>query len=384
MTLANSHATDARPTVCFFIPAFTDGGAQRQCISIINELSQRDDFRILLIRTGSGIHDHLLDSSRIDVRMVPIRSHYDPRVILRVRRILRETRARVLFSWLQAADVPSYFIRAITPRLRWVLSERNSYYDNELRFRLRTFFGRRADAIVSNSEAGDRYWQKLAPRGKRYVIKNIVSSDLAPSRPEDLPRRYDVVTVGRIVDQKNPLATVDAFAATAALDPDLTFAFVGDGSMRPDVERRIAELGLSTRIHVLGFRRDAGALVANARLLVTLSHFEGMPNVLVEAVTLGTPILASDIPQHRDLLGDRYSHLVSEYNDPHAVAAAIVDALTAGTTDLGHVKDELTELTAENVGSAYTDVFNKTMNRPRSRCGRRSTMRASRSRTETE
>ena len=356
-------------TVCFFIPAFADGGAQRQCIAILNELSRRDDVKVVLVRTARGVHDHLLDESRIDVRWVEVRSNYDPRIIHRVRRVLRETNADVLFSWLQAADIPSYFIRAITPRLAWVLAERNSFYRDELRFRVRAQLGRRANAVVSNSPAGDQYWAALRPRGRRYVIKNIVQLPQPLASVGEPQERYDVVCVGRLERQKNTLVTLDAFAEVARQMPGTSFAFIGEGSVRPELERRISDYGLAHQIKILGFRSDAAALIAHARLLVTLSHYEGMPNVLAEAIVFGTPVVVSHIPQHIDVIGEGYSHAVREYDDAASAATAIRDALENGTSSVDAVRAELLSLTPEHVVDEYVRMFKETAGAPRREVG---------------
>ncbi|KQY60563.1 hypothetical protein ASD11_14090 [Aeromicrobium sp. Root495] len=172
-----------------------------------------------------------------------------------------------------------------------------------------------------------------------------------------------MVCVGRLERQKNLFVTIDAFASVARRRPGLRFALIGEGAQRAQLQERIDEHGLGARIELLGFRSDAADLIDAASLLVTLSLYEGMPNVLVEAIVRRTPVVVSDIPQHRDVLGPSYSHAVAEFGDAEAAGQIIDDALENGTDDLSEVRDHLLSLTPSKVADAYARVFSQTVGR---------------------
>lgn len=368
-----SPAERERLRVCFFIPAFADGGAQRQCIFILNELSRRSDVELTLIRTSPGVHDGLLDRTNINIRDVKVRSNFDPAVIPRVRAILKQTRSQVLYSWLQASDVPSYFIRLVTPRLRWIISERNSYYRDEWRFRLRAALGRRADAVVSNSPAGDRYWAGLRARGKRYVIGNIVTAPPATNLPRPPGLDFDaegftIAVIGRLEKQKNPITMLDAFISLARRRPEVRLVFVGEGSLRPELQQRAEDSGLGDRIRFFGFRHDVQAILQHVDVLLTLSLYEGMPNVMVESIVVGLPVVASRIPEHTDVLGDEYPFFVDEYRDARQAADVLERILgdTNATGSVAGVKSALESRTAERVADEYMTAFRAVVGKGRS------------------
>jgi glycosyltransferase involved in cell wall biosynthesis len=80
---------------------------------------------------------------------------------------------------------------------------------------------------------------------------------------------------------------------------------VGDGAFRGELEGLARELGIAARVHFTGYRNNPHAMVAGARLQVLSSRYEGMPMVLLEALALGTPVIASDCPTGpREILGD--------------------------------------------------------------------------------
>lgn len=347
--------------VCFFIPALSDGGAQKQCIYLLNELQLRDDIELVLIRNGEGVHDHLLNTDRLEVCHIRVGSNYDPRVLLNLVRVIRRTKPDILISWLHASDVYSYFARRAFPRLKWLMTERDSNYPDELRYKVRERLGRHADGIVSNSRAGDEYWAARRARGARYVVNNIVTR--APSESVSSIRAQNVLFVGRLEEQKNPIVVARAFCELAARRSDLRFQMVGEGSTREALESIIRDAGLAHRVELPGFRDDVRSLIATARLVVSLSEHEGSPNVLLESVSAGTPIVASSIAPHHELLGPDYPFLVEQWRDPHHAANMIERAVDdpAAADALAFAQSRVAAMTPQAVADHYMAIFTKTL-----------------------
>jgi len=347
--------------VCFFIPALSDGGAQKQCIYLLNELQLRDDIELVLIRNGEGVHDHLLKTDGLELRDIRVGSNYDPRVLLNLIRVISQTKPDILMSWLHASDVYSFFARRAFPRLKWLMTERDSNYPDELRYRVRQILGRHADGIVSNSRAGDAYWAKRRARGTRHVVNNIVSH--APyERSESSPVRH-VIFVGRLEEQKNPIVVARAFCELAARRSDLQFHMVGDGSTREALESIVRDAGLTDRVELPGFRDDVRSMIANARLVVSLSEHEGSPNVLLESVSAGTPIVASAIAPHHELLGLDYPYLVEHWHDSHHAANVIERAIDdpSAAEALAFARFRVAAMTPQAVADDYMTIFRKTL-----------------------
>ena len=98
--------------------------------------------------------------------------------------------------------------------------------------------------------------------------------------------------------------------------------FCGDGPARSRIEALIAAQGLTSRVRLVGYTSKLWSLMKRASLLVSPSRFEGSPNVVLEAMACGCPLVVSDIEAHRDLLGDQSAILVNS-NDPAAIARGI-------------------------------------------------------------
>ena len=109
-----------------------------------------------------------------------------------------------------------------------------------------------------------------------------------------------------------------------ALVPDVHLALPGTGPLRSEVEALADRLGLTDRVHFLGFRRDVPALLRASRAAVLVSDQEGLPTCVIEALALGVPVVGTDIRGTRDLLREGGGWLV-----PLGDVTAIADALRA-------------------------------------------------------
>jgi len=165
------------------------------------------------------------------------------------------------------------------------------------------------------------------PASRLRVIMNAVSRDRIDASatsgpPFELPAGARVVCVlGSIIERKRPLDVVEAAALLYSEHPDMHVVFLGDGALRPAVESRIADLGLSARVHVLGRREDAAAVMArHAELVIAPSEWEAMPLNVIEAQAAAKCVIASDIPPHMELVQHGVNGWLYPLGDINALA----------------------------------------------------------------
>jgi glycosyltransferase involved in cell wall biosynthesis len=137
-----------------------------------------------------------------------------------------------------------------------------------------------------------------------------------------------LVTVGRQEFQKGHRYLIEALPRLLERHPETRVLIVGrQGSATADLERLVAKLGLDDSVHFLGHRPDVTDVMAAADVFVFPSLFEGLGGALIEAMALGLPIVASDIPPVREVVGDeRVADLVPP-RDSAALAAALLAIL---------------------------------------------------------
>jgi glycosyltransferase involved in cell wall biosynthesis len=167
--------------------------------------------------------------------------------------------------------------------------------------------------------------------------------------PARLPGEPYVIHVGRFAAQKRHDLLLDAWMAIA--NPPLLVLLCA-----PDerLTRMIEERGLGRRVTVAGFQANPYPWIANAELLVLSSDHEGLPNVIVEALAVGTPVVSTDCPSGpREILGDVLCDYLVPTGDPAALAQAVARALAA-PPDASRA--DLTPYGAETVAAAYERI----------------------------
>ena len=143
-----------------------------------------------------------------------------------------------------------------------------------------------------------------------------------------LARDQPVVgTLGRLSEQKDPATFVRTAAAISVQVPDARFVMIGDGPLRPEVERLAADLGLHDRFLVTGVLRDVAEVLPALDVFVLTSRWEGMPLVLPQAMASEVPVVASTADGNRELVHDGDNGLLAPPGAPDAFAEHAVRLL---------------------------------------------------------
>lgn len=164
--------------------------------------------------------------------------------------------------------------------------------------------------------------------------------------PAPLPRGPYAIHVGRFAPQKRHDLLLDAWRQLHAPHP-LVLLTEPAAALRA----MIAARGLSERVTVAGFQPNPYPWIAGAELLVLCSDYEGLPNVLIEALILGVPVVSTDCPSGpREILGAAYPEALVPVNDAAQLARAIGRALSAHRkTD----RADIARYDTDNVVAAY-------------------------------
>ena len=169
--------------------------------------------------------------------------------------------------------------------------------------------------------------------GSVRVVKNPVDQqrlriDAGPPRP----RPTDLTTllcVGRMSEEKGHADLIEAINLIQShwpqSRPPWTLRLVGDGPLRSQLESQAERLGLADRIQFLGATQNAASEIANADALVLPSRFEGMPNVVLEAMALGTPVIATRSGGTVELQLETPTAFWARPGEPASIAGAILE-----------------------------------------------------------
>ncbi len=287
--------------VALVIGQLTIGGAERQLCELVRRLDRSRFAPIVydLADAGSAL------SSTIALAGVPVRT-IGGVGLERVRRLaaaLASDRIDLVHAWLFIANTYAWAARWSGRRVPLVTSARNCKSQGWVHHLANIAAFRSSARIIVNSMEVREYIARHyhAMRTRIDVVYNGVDTQRFRPAAETPSGPPTVVTVGRIVAQKNPLLFIEAAARVRRLIPHMRFAIVGDGPLREAVQERARQLGLDGSLDLLGERDDVERILPRAAMFWLTSSWEGLPNAVMEAMACGLPVVATDVGGTREL-----------------------------------------------------------------------------------
>lgn len=347
--------------VLHLIPTLGGGGAERQIVYLAQGLRARGcDVHVGFEQGGANL-PRLLESGAT-VHRIRAAGNYDPLLVPRIVGLIRRVQPQIVQTWLTQMDV----VGGIAARLTgtpWVVSERSTagVYGRDLRHALRRSIGGLADAIVANSGGGLEFWLHVSA-AKRIVPNALALQEIDASLSDAADRGGGkvILFVGRLEQVKNLPNLIEALAMVLR-DRDAMVLFCGTGALEAEVRTWIEAHGLSHRIHLLGFSELVWALMKRADVLVSVSWFEGHPNVVLEAAACRCPLVLSDIPAHREIFDEGAALLVAPAN-PAAIASAIIRVLddpSAAAVRARRAREIVEPLSIDAQAAEYIQIYER-------------------------
>lgn len=331
-------------------------GSERLLVRLLASLD-RGEVQPLVVLPADGPLRRELEALEVPVRIVPLSwwipsTHWNAKEFLAQLEGLRE-RADSLGSLLLAERVDlihTFFIVTLEGALAaarmsvpHVWHSRGYFgsgfppaYFDDVRFLL-SVVDLLADAVICMSRGIETQMAAACERARLRVIYDGYDFDAFLNRPAPdraaLRDRYGippqariVATVGGIQRRKGQLDLVEAAAPLVREFPDLLFALAGTGTdveFRRRLDARIGELRLDAHFRFIGFERDIFNLLSISEMLVHPSHSEGFGLVILEAMAMGLPVVATRCGGPEEMIDHGVSGMLVPVGDPPALAAAV-------------------------------------------------------------
>ncbi len=247
----------------------------------------------------------------------------DVRIVPRLVELLRRGGFDVVFSFLIHANALAAGISSLFPNVRFIQSIQTTQPWPGWHWRLQRLIALVAERIVVPSESVKRAameWSGV-PAEQVVVIPNAVEvSDEATKRRSDEGGGGKVVGfIGRL----DPVKRVPDLLEAMSMLKEARLEIFGEGLERAAIERRIGQLGLADRVTLHGAVGRPEDALSQIDVLVLPSEAEGFGLVLIEAMTAGVPVVATDVPGIRDVVRDGQTGLLVPVRRPAELAAAI-------------------------------------------------------------
>lgn len=289
------------------IGSLGSGGAERNLLRLSAALANRG-YCVTLITTDPGIDDFY----EVPASVSRFRAHPDAHLSCRwfdllgqrrrqvaLRRCLLETDPDLVISFLDTVNV-AVLLALWRDRVPVIVSERIDPRFHAVGMRwavLRGLTYPRASRVVLQTVDVLPWARSQWPRWKAESIPNpVVPGRSAAASLVPASASRTVISLGRLQPQKGFDLLIRAFAAVAGEFPGWELTIVGEGPERPALLRLAETLGVADRVHLTGVVKDPATALAGGDLFVFASRYEGFPNALAEAMSIGMPVISFDCP----------------------------------------------------------------------------------------
>ena len=169
--------------------------------------------------------------------------------------------------------------------------------------------------VVSNSIENEFVFSKFI-KNKILNISNPISvKKISQKVSKSYSKKYDLCCVARISKQKNPLRFLSIIKKIVEVKPNLKAVWVGDGELKYNVLSKVKEYGLEKNVEFVGFQRNPYKYIAESKIFVLTSSWEGFGLVAFEALSLGVPCLVSKVGGLVDIVDQSCGYLCENDDD---------------------------------------------------------------------
>ena len=308
-------------------------GGERQTLWLAEALQRLGAQSYVAARPGEPLAERTREAGLPVLRCAPV-GEWDPTATLRVRRLIRRLRIDVVHAHTAHAVALAALATAGTG-VPFVASRRVTFHMRRNAF-TRWKYGR-AQCVVAISEAVRQVVLADGMPPERVAVvhsgidlsRRIVPASVDTLRALGVPAGAPlVVQVAQLTAEKDPVTFVRAVAAARRLVPALHALLVGGGPLDGAVRAEVAALGLTDVVHLAGVRTDADAFVAAADVVALTSRQEGLGSVLLDALMLGRPTVATRAGGMVEAIEEGVTGLLAPVGDAEQIGALIARVLT--------------------------------------------------------
>jgi glycosyltransferase involved in cell wall biosynthesis len=338
--------TPKKINILQLVNGFAIGGGEIKLLELIEKLD-KEKYKIVVCSVGQG-GPLQSEFERVCPRVVVFekRHRFDIGLIFKLVKLMRQERIDIVQTTLLYADILGAVaakIAGVPFVVSWDVVTQPFKTLHKMAYSVAK---RNMNLVVTVSDAINR--KTVAERNMpvdrvktiHYGVDldkfNTNGVDTAVKRRE-LGLSEDELLVGvvaRLNEQKGHKYLVAAAPEIVKQFPHVRFVFVGDGPLRADIEKQIDDLGISRHFTFLGFRDDVHEILKVFDIFVLPSLYEGLPNVVLEAMAAGKPIIATAVDGTPEAVADGETGLLVPSREPEPLKSAIIKLVSDEKTRL--------------------------------------------------
>lgn len=304
------------------IGSLSSGGAERVVSILANRLSI-DNYDVTIF---TWVHSPIFYDINDDVRIVDLEERCGSKSNFAkaryFRNYIKNDRPNIILSFLAKINI-LVLICCLFLNVKVVVCERNDPrfvpFNRWLRY-LRNMIYIISDRVLTQTDNNKNYFSDII-KSKTDIIYNpiFLDKDMVGSALHVVESKK-IVSVGRLIPQKNHEMLLNAFAIFAKNHPDYSLYIYGEGSSRNELIALTQNLGITDKVNLPGVKKNIFQEIKDAEMFVLSSNFEGMPNTLIEAMCLGLPCISTKVSGAIDLIKNGENGFLVNVNDVSTLA----------------------------------------------------------------
>ena len=350
--------------IAHLIGSLGRGGAEQQVVSLINNLDE-DRFNkhvVVLWDKADGFKNDL--KKNIQYYSVQYRRRTMPLGLFKLIKYFRKNKINILHSHMYDPNK----IASITGNLAKVPCIVTSEHGKNLWKKKRHHLVEKhlIDRSVKMRVAVSEDIKHLRIKNDKLNPNKIITIPNGVSIPATIPNKKKVPQVigamGRLVDAKDYFSLIDTIKIVRDAGNDLKLLIAGEGLLKEKLEKYINKLGLNKSAELVGFQKP-DLFLGKIDIFAMSSQREGMPVALLEAMSFGLPVVATDVGGIKEVVENNIDGLLSESKNPKAMAENIIrivqDANLRDRLGFAARNKIVEQYSIKNIANLYVKLYSK-------------------------
>ncbi|MDA7818282.1 glycosyltransferase [Sulfurimonas sp.] len=358
---------DVKKRIVFLVPSMRGGGSERVMSVILNYIdkSSFDPILILLQKEGEYLSDLPKDLKIVDLNVSNTRYS-----MFKVIKIIFRLKPDIVMSTLGHLNILLALLKPFLPRnIKFIAREssivsivnKNSKYENILNYLYENIYNR-FDIIISQS----KYMKKDLVESYN-IDSNIIK---VINNPLDFKKivtlanensslynndKFNLLIVGRLSKEKNHRAILEVMNR---LNDNYHLTILGQGDLKSKLLEKVQDLKLYNKVKFIDFDNNPYKYMKQADIVVSTSFYEGFPNVLLEAIGCGTPIVAfNGKGGTSEIIEDGVNGYIINFGDIEKFSEKVI-YLRENKLVVDKIKATSSKYSVDNIIKQYEEVFN--------------------------
>lgn len=317
----------------FITPGMLFGGAER-VISILSNEWTKMGIKVSIVITSE--HRECVYPLSKEIRLIHLNGLKKEKIfphielIKDIRKIIKEKKPDAVISFMN--DICAYTaISILGLKIPLFYSERNDPnkvnqdIKNKIYRKIVEFF---STGIVFQTEGAKKCYSVSVQKKSKVILNPMIINNFPECDYSFL--NEEIVSVGRLVYQKNHKLLIEAFSIVIKKYPTYKLKIYGSGNLKGELFQLIEKLGLENSIFLMGNSNNVLNEIKRSKLFVLTSNFEGLPNALIEAMAIGLPCISTDCSPGgaRMLIEEGKNGYIVPCDDKNILAEMIIKILS--------------------------------------------------------